>query len=284
MTTFMRRQGIQLCQPWSESNFRRLPPSIFVQPKLNGGRCRVEWHASTPILLSSEGNILLGLDHITDAIKNFPQLPLDGEIYVHGWSRERIHSAMSRKVNASSDAAQLQFHVFDLQLAAPQSARLQGLLNYCSQLTKAYGPSCPVVPVSTTFIPKSEWLTYASSFIDASYEGIILRHPEAIYLKDKRPWTCIKFKPTETDTYKILAVLEAISIEGVPKGMIGAFTVTDPEGNIFNVSAGKLTHNDRIYYWNIRETLISKFLVVKHEFLRTTNSVPVAAVAVSIAT
>jgi hypothetical protein len=65
--------------------------------------------------------------------------------------------------------------------------------------------------------------------------------------------------------------------------MVGSFLVKSPTVNeAFNVGAGKLTHKKRIELWDKKDSLIGKYLIVKHEFLTTANNIPLCAVAVEV--
>jgi len=253
---------------------------MFAQPKLKGERCRVEWFHGTPVLLSSYGNEFKFLNHITAAIEvNFKinQLELDGELYVHGWNFERIHSAASRKVKENPESAKLEFHIFDHQGAVSQWQRIHTLV-----LNKKNG--CfekPLIYVPYTVVTPDTWLEQANIYTSEGYEGIILRGAVWEY-EMKRSLYMLKFKPTEEDEYKILGLKEAISKEGYPKGMVGSFRVCGDDGTEFYVGAGKMSHGDRKIHWADRGDLVGKMLKVKHEKTKTIGGVPDCSVAVEV--
>jgi len=284
---YLHRSGIMLCYPAEEKRILKLPELFIAQPKLNGERCRVEWFDGEPILLSSYGNQFKGLDHITRLLKEFfpPDICWDGELYVHGWSRERIHSAVSRKVNANPDAAAIQFHIFDYQ---EFEGATTAQITRCAKLYElfSWADADPVYPyiqlVKTTRSSRSEWLDDCAEYISQGYEGIILRHPYAIY-QDKRSPNILKYKPTETDEYTITGFNQEIDIHGAFKDSLGSFIVTGDDGTKFSVGTGPaLTREKREHYWRYRNSLLGQTLVVKHEKMTTTNNIPIATVAVRV--
>ena len=280
MTERPKRQGVMLCNPATDKAVRRLGDSMFAQPKLNGERCKIEWFHNSPVLLSSYGNEFMFLNHIKEAIEhNFKntQEPLDGELYKHGWSFERIHSAASRKVNENPDAEHLELHVFDYQGEGSQWRRISYLINK----KKGGRFEKPLVYVPYTIVTPHTWIERAYEYTEEGYEGIILRGAIWEY-EMKRSTHMLKFKPTEEDKYTIAGVLEAISKEGYPKGMVGAFYIYGDDNVSFEVGAGKLTHPERIRYWENREDIIGKKLKVKHEKIKTVNGIPRCAVAVEV--
>lgn len=272
-----KREGIMLAYPVeSDRRVARLGETFIAQPKLNGDRCHVEWFHGEPVLISSYGNMFEGLGHITEAIKRIETpLHLDGELYVHGWGKDRIHSAVSRKTNKSEEAQHIQFHIFDIKADLPQWARV-GILDELKMQT-------PLIRVPTFTADISTWRGLAVNFVNNGYEGIILRGIDAIY-EEKRSTTMLKYKPTYSDTYEILDVKEAISIDGEPKAMIGAFLVGSKTvlNDSFWVGAGKLSHEERTRLWNIQNVIVGKMLVVKHEKLTTAHGVPNCCVAVRV--
>lgn len=275
-----KREGVMLAQPVSDRRIINLGDTFFAQPKLKGERCRVEWFHGDPVLLSSYGNEFKFLNHIKETLQihfKYHHLLLDGELYKHGWNFERIHSAASRKVNENPDTTGLEFHIFDYQSDESQWQRIHIL----GEKRQAYFFKDPLVYVPYTIVTPYTWLKQANIYTSEGYEGIILRGAIWNY-ETKRSLGMLKFKPTEEDTYIILDVSEAISKEGNPKGMVGSFQVYGDDGTAFYVGAGKLSHTERVRYWDYREEIIGKMLKVKHEKDKTTGGVPVCAVAVEV--
>ncbi|MFA5543032.1 MAG: hypothetical protein WCY49_07090 [Anaerovoracaceae bacterium] len=279
-----KREGIMLAYPMDTGKLRRLGKTAIVQPKLNGERCRIEWFRDDPVLLSSYNNPFEFCSHIKKALVDlYHQMGIrysfDGELYHHGWPFSRIHSAASCTVNYNPDNEGLQLHIFDLQIQKPQEGRSKDLMALAEDIGSEYSGALEFVP--THYLPTSDWELAANHWVDRGYEGIILRKLDGSYVP-KRTVEMLKFKPTEPDEYTIMQVLEAISKDFEPKGMVGAFLVMDTDGNTFKVGAGKLKHPERIDLWKNREHLIGRKLVVKHEKLKTSGGVPVCAVAVKV--
>lgn len=277
-----KREGVMLAYPADEGRISRLGSSYIIQPKFKGERCRVEWFHNEPVLISSYGNEFKFLTHITEGLKKLPlsfQLPFDGEIYKHGWNQGRINSAANRKVNENEDSKQLEFHIFDLQLSMKQVLRLGVLVGIKQHQTFSW----PLVVVES-IVPtsKDQWKELTLHYVEQGYEGIIFRKLDGIYTP-KRNTSLLKFKPTETDEYKICEVLEAIDKNGERKNTLGAFLVRSKDETVsFKVGAGKLNHLEREQLWERRETLIGKILEVKHEMTRTEKGIPDCAVAVRV--
>lgn len=276
-----KREGIMLCATPNPTNLQRISLNgggerLLVQRKLNGERCRVEWFHGEPVLISSYGNIF-NLPHIKEALTKIElKEPWDGELYRHGWIREKIHSVCSAsRKELHPEFQDLEFHIFDTQQEnVPQYNRIA--------LVKSLVDCSPHIKVvETEVIPFNAWLQKTVEYMTEGYEGIIIRNFFANYVK-KRTTDILKFKPTEQDEYTIDGCEEAISKDGELKGMIGAFWVHGDDGTTFKVGAGKMKHPERISWWEKREDLPGKTLIVKHEMLKTKNDVPVSAVAVEV--
>lgn len=277
-----KRTGVMLANPATERAMQELGTSCFVQPKLNGERARVEWFHGDPILLSSYGNEFKFLQHIKEAIIahfRYNQVSLDGELYVHGWSRERIHSTASRKVNKNPDVAKLEYWIFDYKSGQSQWQRIRHLSTKkdlgCFEHPLVY---VPYTIINTT--PR-DWMNQVYKYTLEGYEGAIFRGALWNY-EEKRSKGLLKFKPTETDTYRILQVNEAISQEGSPKAIVGSFTIAGDDGTEFDVGAGKLLYSERERLWKDRGNLPGRNLLVKHELTKTRTGVPLCAVAIKV--
>ena len=279
-----KRESVQLCYPTESGRVKRLGSEFAVQPKINGERAIVEWFGGAPVFISSYGNEFRFLDHIKAQIqplyKKYGPIPLDGEIYRHGWSRERIDSALRRTVNRSPDVEGLEYHVFDLRTTDPCIERLNTL--YFMYNCSRFPLKPPLALVPHYRASEEDWLTLATIFVDLGYEGAILRRLDAPW-QAKRTVNMLKFKPTSEDHYEILEVNEAIDKEGNPKSMVGSFTVKAPDvAETFKVGAGKMSHERRTELWRYRALLPGIFLVVKHEPIRTSGGVPLCSVAVDL--
>ena len=277
------REGILLCYPVDEGRLKRLGEQFFLQPKYKGDRMHVEWFHNQPIFISSYGNEFPYLDHLKEPIsrigKDFANAPFDGEIYRHGWGQERINAALRTSKVKHPDNEFLQFHIFDIAVPKiDQTARLGFLL----QLAREGYFSSELILTETILTNQKDWLGIANSWVEEGYEGAVLRKPSMMW-RAKRDVGILKFKPTETDEYKIVAINEAIDKYGTPKGMVGSFDVTPLDHfQVFSVSAGKMKHNRRREVWNNRQLFIGATLIVKHEKDTTAYGVPVCAVAVEI--
>lgn len=277
-----KRTGIMLANPATERAMQKLGDSCFSQPKLNGERAITEWFHGEPVLLSSYGNEFKFLWYIKEVIKQSfenSQEPLDGELYVHGWSRERIHSACSRKVNENPDTPKLEYHIFDYKSNQSQWQRIHSLV-----MSKKLGHfNWPLVYVPYTIVSTAsqDWMNQVYEYTQEGYEGAIFRGALWSY-EEKRSRGMLKFKPTKSDTYKILGVSEAISKEGSPKATVGSFQVSGDDETEFSVGAGKLLHSERERLWRDRGSLLGKKLLVKHELIKTRTGIPLCAVAVEV--
>lgn len=269
-----KRSDIMLCYPFEE---RRLTEPKFgwkwpviVQPKLDGERCRVVIRDNKITLLSSECNEIISVPHINNYFQKFfgYEFPeFDGELYLHGLDFSEIHSIVSRKENIHEQSELMQLHIFDFVSDLPQLTRTHRLDAY------GWSGSGPLKLVSSRIaFSMSEIMIIYNSFIDLGYEGIIIRHTRAPYVR-KRSRFMLKFKPKKDDYYKIIGVNQAISIAGEPLSMIGAFQCQGSDGTPFKIGAGKLTHEERKNLWKDRHTLIDSFAHVQYQNI-TSGGVP----------
>jgi len=281
------RQGIQLAQPATDRKVAvcHVGGKTFVQPKLNGERFRTHWFFDEPYFISSYGNEFKFLDHLREPLTAFAkrtglQPRFDGEIYKHGWPRERIDSALRRRKNFNPDVLELEAHIFDLQEEDPQWRRFEHL-NELEQKHDLF--QGPIHKVSFDIISVETWMEACTEYITQGYEGIILRHPLGVYSNPdgsgvaKRPAEMLKFKPHRKDAYLIVGYNEGT---GWAEGMLGSFIVQGADGTQFAVGTGpELTKINRINYWKIRDKLIGRQLLVKYEPTKTSGGIPICTVA-----
>jgi ATP-dependent DNA ligase len=266
-----------LCYPAEEKRLAKLGPQCFVQPKLRGNRCRIEWFQNEAVLISSYGNAIEGATKLTKELQTLPQRPWDGELYVHWWSQERINGACSRTKNKSEDTEMLEFHIFDVQdEQQPQYLRLHEI----SKLTET--PRIKIV--ETKVMDTALWQTAAMQYLEDGYEGAIFRSFTNLYRLGNpalRSAEVLKFKPKEQDEYLIVDLEQLVDKDGFTREELGSLIVVAPEGETFAIGTG-YTPAKRKELWNRRYDLVGRTAVVKHETLRTDRGLPVCAVFVEV--
>ena len=265
------RSDIMLAKPFNSKIFDKMPAHVVFQPKLDGARIRAVWNINSNRydLFSSTGRFLESLPHIESALNRLERadgchLTFDGEAYNHNMRLQEIMSIVSKTKSVDPAAEQLEFHIFDIISKRNQLPRIYDLeeipLNGCLKR------------VPSTISDKQNLSKILIEYVKEGYEGAIIRDPRSLYLLGKQ--SCIlKIKPTHQDEYLIVGCTEAISIEGKPKGMVGAFNLVDSLGNHFQSSAGRLNHIERAAWWKLRHVLPGHICVVKYQEL-TARGVP----------
>ncbi len=268
------RKGIMLCYPYEEKRFIKWGKRAFIQPKLDGDRCRAIFDEEGRVtLLSSEENIIGSVPHINKELESlqFKNIELDGELYTHGMAHEDIHSIVSRKVRLHYGFQEIEYHVFDIVDSNRQVDRFNLLDKLLvNSLHKVRG--VPTHLVSSEDDIEKELAFY----MERGYEGIILRNLDAPY-KRARSTSIMKCKPTKSDTYKVVKAIEEEDIKGNPKNALGALVLTSDEGTHFNVGTG-FTREQRETLWKsiktIPEFLDNKFVEVKYQEITSARGVP----------
>lgn len=269
------RKGVMLAKPIDHRKVKQWE-YIIAQPKLNGFRMRaVRQDDDTWKLYSSQSLEIPCLPHINEELKqlNITSLKhIDGEAYTHGMPFQQISSIVSRKKNLHPDYLNIQYHVFDMihpvAVQAQRTAFLSGQLNNLI-------PSLSFIRlVAGHTIQYPKYQDALEMYYNQGYEGIIVRDPNAPYIPKKTD-VIFKFKPRHTDTYQIVGFHEEISIDGEPKGTLGALVCkspSNPQAGKFRVGTG-FTREERIILWKHRHTLPGKLVMVKYQEL-TERGVP----------
>lgn len=285
------RKDIMLCYPLEEKRLIKWGPPYIVQPKLDGDRCRCVIDDLGRIeLISSEGHPRnQSVPHIVNEIRSLikddiivPPIELDGELYIHeGGYHELIHGIVSRTKNIHPDYKRAQYHIFDIvDETSPMILREMYLTRiYVYFSTNLF---IKVVPSSVVYDIEAVY-SYIDSWVGVGYEGIIVRRPSGMYVR-KRSTNIMKFKPRKEDSYPIAGTIEEVSIDGIPKGTLGALVLTSDDGSqFFKVGSGSfLTQERRAELWKVRDALVGKIAVIKYQRMSAGRKVPVFPVLIDI--
>lgn len=281
------RSGCMLAVPCENQHESWGIPCI-VQPKLDGVRCRavirpdsIKLYGSAGIEITSMPHIVMELFRIRDiqgmASYMEPSLELDGELYIHGVSFAEV-SGMARRKAVDIAHLAVEYHVFDMVTTDPQTVRCAKLYNIFTNTS--LGEKVKRVRTSWANTPDSVRL-WLAQFISEGYEGIIIRHPDANYVRS-RVKTMLKMKPRAQDDYPIIGCTEEIDLNGNAKSALGAF-ICKKDDNVFHVGTG-LTRGMREMYWHLRQRLDAGgySLKVAYQNLTAASGVPYQPVALSV--
>jgi ATP-dependent DNA ligase len=177
----------------------------------------------------------------------------DGEVYVHGWSFQRIVSAVKKKV---LDTDLLEYHIYDFpsrsksfkeRFVDPDKARFSGRLKI----------------VKTDEVTNNEDIDQnESSAISSGYEGLMFRTAGSKYKYKFRSDDLLKIKRFEDAEFKIIGGKEG---QGREVGMV-VFKCETSNGTEFDVRP-RGTAEERSLMWDNLNSYIGKPLTVKYQGL-----------------
>lgn len=233
---------------------------LLGQPKLNGLRAR--YVRAAKAFFSRDG--VRYANATTAHIKVPDNLPydLDGEFYVHGWSLQRINSAITpNRLTPTADTPLVQFHAFDAfaPVAAVQRARFVETLDESDNFR---------IVRTTDLFGNAQADKHYLDCVSDLYEGAIYRWPSSIYVPG-RSFFMLKRKAWTDGEYEIVGFEEG---ENRLTGTLGAFVCARPNGGTFNVGGGDLTDELRDELWADRVNCVGRMLKIKHLGLSDTGS------------
>lgn len=244
---------------------------MFVQPKLNGLRCMYQ----NGVFMAREGLpwSTKCLKHLRWELRNLdPNIILDGELYMHGFSLQQINSRVGIvRTTPHPSEEEVQYWVFDIVDTKPFYYRHNILGNKFKQF---YNSECLVL-VPTVLAPDIEVANWHfSKHKQQGYEGAMLRDPAAPYSlpekcgnKENRVTTLLKLKDWLDIDVTILHVNEGT---GQFQGMCGSLHVQVPNGTVCDVGSG-ISHREREWLWTHRDTVVGWPVKVKYEMLSDTQ-------------
>jgi DNA ligase-1 len=209
--------------------------NVFMQPKLDGVRCVIQYENGTVVAYSRTGKEWKNIDHILFILKPFfqlnPDVILDGELYNHDLrdNFEKIISLVRKTKPTDEDRLEsenmVQFHCYDIidetMTFAMRNEFIKQAIprNHCIHHVKTQ-------VVATESMSK----VIHQQNLDAGYEGSIVRLND-IY-KCGRSWSLRKFKDFHDAEATLTSWVEG---KGKRKGTIGKFMAVDADGNEFGM-------------------------------------------------
>jgi DNA ligase-1 len=234
----MMRKKPMLAYPVSTKPIDYSKP-VFMQPKLDGVRCVIQYEAGKVIAYSRTGKEWKNIDHVLLNLYKFfdkhPNVILDGELYNHDLKDdfEQIISLVRRQKPDDIDMLEsrdmVQFHCYDIINKRMKFSTRNKFIK--DNLEESY---C-VKHVETIDVHSEEYAKDVhESCLEAGYEGSILRTND-VY-KCGRSWSLRKFKDfSDAEAYIVGYEVG----KGKREGTLGKFLMQDEDGNKFGCPPGK---------------------------------------------
>lgn len=264
-----KRSGVMLCYDYSERRLLRWPKPWIVQPKLEGDRCRAVVEETNEgyvwTLYSSTAAVRTSVPHINDALQMaciHSYEELDGELYAHGARHEDIRSVVSRTQNLHPNYSDIEYHIFDVISTDTQSYRMARL-----NALKVEPPLVIVPHYTAHSLEGPQSINYFyDKFLEEGYEGIIIRHPQALYER-RRMTTIMKLKPREELKAVVIELVEERDKNGTAKNALGAIRCVHPAiRNTFEVGTG-FTRAERLSFWKEPSRILGKIAEIQYQAL-----------------
>ena len=246
---------------------------IFISRKLNGTRTAFVGDKC----MTRQGKEYKGLDHIISDLQKIvgTEMFIDGELLYknkEGLSdSEAFQKGTGIAMSKDNDKSELKLVIFDMfpldefwsgKSKEPYSNRKKHLIELGEKITALGTENLEIVQMCYEGYDHSEiwkWLDYAEQH---DWEGVIL-NLDTPY-ECKRTKNLIKVKKFYTYDLEVIGVEEGT---GRNKGTLGALVVKY-KNNTVNVGSG-FTDEERSYYWNNQNKIISRVIEVKYKEVTT---------------
>jgi len=230
--------------------------------KLDGARSLARKENGKVTMWSRKGKPITIPDKIISELEAYlgEGEQVDGELYCHGWTFQRIISAIKRK---RDDTDLLEYHIYD----APHSTKTFQE-RFIDSFLKG-GETTRIKIVENFKVNSEEELAeHESKAVAAGYEGLMLRHTDSLYKFKNRSYDLLKVKQQQDAEYKIVGFSDG---DGREAGKVLWRCVTD-SGIEFGVRP-KGTHEERAELFKSGSDYIGKELTVQF-FELTDDGVP----------
>lgn len=247
----------------------------YIQPKLDGVRCI----ANGGSMITRSGKTIHPFSDIQTQVDNLG-LPdntyLDGELYSHSLSFQRINGLTNLKTPSDKDLediSKIEYHVFDLfdvsDLDKPFEKRFAEL--------KSIVKGKKIKLVQTQIVKnKSDIQKIHEQFIKDGYEGSILRNIDSPYELNKRSSHLWKYKDFEDAEFKIVGYKEGT---GKAKGTVIWRVITKNGAEFDATQSGPF--EIRKQYFKDAKKYLGKKLTVRFQGYYDRNGKKVPRIAVA---
>lgn len=259
----------------SANHEAKLSGKKIVERKLDGVRCLtvIDHEQRTVTQYTRNGKVLENFKHVTEYLEKFidefgRSFVLDGEIMSSSF--QDLMKQVHRKDNVEAGDAVL--NLFDIvplvefkqgKSVMGQRRRSQFLKNFENIFNDS--GFITIVPQREfdldVFTDEIEFRDYMKEMVEAGYEGIMIKDPDAKY-ECKRATNWLKMKPFIEVSLTITEVEEGTGRNNGRLGAVVCRGIDDGKEILVNVGSG-FTDSDRTNYWIARDTLPGQIVEVR---------------------
>lgn len=223
-----------LADKWGDRKDKITVNLLHIQPKLDGIRCIAKLDG----LWTRNGERIHGAPHIYEQLMPLfdmkPDLILDGELYNHDFKDDfnAIVSCVKKLKPTEEDlklsAERIQYWVYDMPSDDHFGVRNKNMQNIID-FGLPSDPDNSIVIVSTNEIHIDEVDHFAAMYIEAGYEGAMVRLPGKY--ENKRSKTLLKWKEFQDEEFRIVDIVEG---DGNRAGMAGRVVLALRDNRTFS--------------------------------------------------
>ena len=265
-------------QKYMEKKHKAVWP-MDAQPKLNGLRCTARCKDGV-VTLYSRGGEIYELPHISKELETWIDdgVAFDGELYIHGVPLQTLNSWVPMKGQTPhEESIHIEYHVYDLpyyenERELPWHLRRDYLSDiFGNEELKMVFPVWES-PVNN----EAEAMAAMESYIDAGYEGAILRNQDGLYEWGHRSSDVMKLKKFTDEEFEVVGYKDGV---GKHKGIICFICKNndDTENTFDAVPRG--TMEERAEMFKNGDSYIGKILTVKYQD-RSKKNIPLFPVGI----
>ena len=256
-----------------DKHHKKIKFPCWVQPKLDGMRMLAKKENGEILLWTRKGKPIETLEEIKSQLS--PLLKegeaTDGEVYVHGWTFQRIISAIKK---VSDDTPLLEYHIYD----APHTELIfeaRFAARFLPEVTGEVGPNIKIVDTTPCY-DADEFSAAESKYIEQGYEGMMARNAASPYKYKNRTFDLQKVKRFVDDEFRIIGGKDG---SGRESGLVVFRCVT--EGGLEFDVRPRGSHELRAQMFENLNDYIDKPLTVRYQEL-TDDGVPRFPVGIAV--
>ena len=244
----------------------------YVQPKLDGLRCICYMMQNATngepavVAQSRTGAYFETVEHICAELRPIllknPGLILDGELYTADIPFEELAGLIKRKKTSDTAIQCVKYHVYDVVVDGDYSERHDRIVGTVGSATRHHLEVVHTQLIHTV----GEFKQAFGEYVEAGYEGIMLRNANGLYRQNYRSHDLQKYKEFVESEYPIVGFKEA---DGRDKGTV-VWVCETAEKREFSVRP-RGTQEQRRQWFQDGHTHVGKLLTVIYQELSELN-------------